>query len=87
MQITILKDEKNDLELNLDNLTIAELLRAYLANKENVEMAAWKREHPSKAPILKIKTKGKPAKRILEEAIEEIEKELDKIESEFKKSK
>ena len=87
MEIKILKEEKDDLEISIDNLTIAELLRVYLNKQDDIELAAWKREHPSKAPILKIKTKGKSAKKALEQAIEDIEKELDKIESEFKKGK
>lgn len=87
MEIKILKDEKNDLEVEINNLTIVELLRVYLNKDEDIELVAWKREHPTKSPILKIKTKSKSAKKVLHDAISDIEKELEKFESEFKASK
>ena len=88
MEFKYTKDEKNEAEIILDNLTIAEILRVYLNKDENVSFAAWRREHPMKKEILlKIKTKGKTAKRAVEDAAEGIEKELDKILSEFKKRK
>ena len=87
MEIKILKDEKNDSELEINNLTIAELLRGYLNKDDDVELAAWRRDHPSKNPILKIKTKSKSAKKILKDAVSDIEKELEKLEVEFKKAK
>jgi len=86
MKINYIKEEKNEIELELDNITIAEILRAYLIQDEDVEFAAWRKEHPTKNPILKIKTSGKTAKKALNDAIEKIEKELDKIESDFKKA-
>jgi len=86
MKINYIKEEKNEIELELDNTTIAEILRAYLIQDEDVEFAAWRKEHPTKNPILKIKTSGKTAKKALNDAIEKIEKELDKIESDFKKA-
>jgi DNA-directed RNA polymerase subunit L len=86
MKITYLKEEKNEIELELDNTTIAEILRAYLVKDENVDFAAWKREHPTKNPILKLMTSGKTAKKALIDASERIEKDLDKIQADFKKS-
>ena len=86
MQIKYLKDEKNEVEIELDNTTIAEILRAYLIQDDNVEFAAWRKEHPTKNPILKIKTEGKTASKALKDAVEKIEKELDKIQSEIKKA-
>ena len=85
MKINYLKDEKNEIELELDNATIAEILRVYLSQDEGVEFAAWKREHPTKNPVLKIKTSGKTASKALNDAKEKLEKDLDKIQSEFKK--
>lgn len=87
MEVKYIKDEKNEAEIELDNLTIAEVLRAYLARDDAVEMAAWKREHPTKRPILKIKTKGKSARKALEDAVALIEKEADKLLESFKKAK
>jgi DNA-directed RNA polymerase subunit L len=87
MKVTYLKDEKNEAEIEIDNLTIVELLRAYLARDENVSFVAWRREHPTKNPVLKIKTKGKTVRKAVSDAISEIEKEADKLVSEFKKAK
>ena len=48
MEIKILKDEKNNLEVEIDNQTIAELVRVYLNQDSSVKLGAWKREHYSK---------------------------------------
>lgn len=87
MEIKILKDDKQELRVQIDNLTIDEILRVYLNQDQAVKFAAWRREHPSKAPILLIKTQGKSAKKALQDAISKIEKDTTKILSEFKKAK
>ncbi len=87
MEIKILKDEKDELKVQVDNLTVVELLRVYLNQDNNVKFAAWRREHPSKAPILHIKTEEKTAKKALQDAISKIEKDVSKILNEFKKAK
>lgn len=86
MEINIIKDEKENLIIELDNQTIAELLRVYLNKNEAVVMAAWKRTHPTKPIIFEIKTSGKAAKKVLEDAVEEVEKETSKILEDFKKA-
>lgn len=88
MKVNYLKDEKNEAEIQLDNLTIAEVLRAYLVKDENVSFAAWKREHPMKKEVmLKIKTKGKTVKKAISDAIALIEKEADNLVEGFKRGK
>lgn len=87
MNIKYIKDEKNEAEIGLDNLTIAEILRIQLTKDEQVDFAAWKREHPSKSPILKVKTRGKSARKAVEDAVSKIEKELDNLVLSFKKGK
>jgi DNA-directed RNA polymerase subunit L len=87
MEVKWLKDDKNEADIELDNLTIAEILRVYLSEDEAVSLAAWRREHPSKNPILKIRTKGKTAKKALSEAVAKIEKDADSLVSRFKKAK
>ena len=84
MEVKILKDEKNVLDVELDSLTIAEVLRAYL-NKQNVKLAAWRREHPTKNPVLHIEADN--PKKVLKTAITQLEKEIDKAVDEFKKLK
>jgi len=87
MPVKCLKDEKNEAEIEFDNLTIAEILRAYLSQDDSVEFVAWRREHPYKNIILKVKTSGKTVKKALADASDKIEKELDKVVSEFKKTR
>lgn len=87
MELKILKNEKEEIELELESLTIAEILRVYLNKDSAVPFAAWKREHPTKKPILLVKTKGKTARKAIDDAVSAITKELDHIESEFKKMK
>lgn len=84
MNIEIMKDEKNDLELKMDNLTVAEILRVYL-NEDGIDFAAWKREHPSRPILMKIKSFGKTVKKSVGDSVEHIKKDLDKIKSVLKK--
>lgn len=86
MEIKILKDEKDNLVVEMNNQTVAELLRVYLNKDDAVEMAAWKRDHPDKPVIFEIKTSGKTAKKALETAVALIEKDTSKILDEFKKA-
>ncbi|MFZ1970725.1 MAG: RpoL/Rpb11 RNA polymerase subunit family protein [Candidatus Nanoarchaeia archaeon] len=87
MEIKVLNNSKEELEIELDSLTIAEILRVYLNKDSSVVFAAWKREHPTKNPVMLIKTKGKTAKKAVEDAVSLITKELEKVENDFKKLK
>lgn len=87
MNIKILKEDKNEIEIEMDNITIAELLRVYLNKDDGVSLAVWKREHFQKPVILKVKTKNKTAKKAIDDAISEIQKETEKLEAEIKKAK
>ena len=84
MEIKILKDEKNELDIEISNLTIAEILRVYL-NKEGAKLAAWRKEHETKNPVLHIEADN--PKKLLKNAIKALEKEIDKTVEEFKKLK
>lgn len=87
MDIKILKNEKNEIKVEVGNITVVEVLRVYLNRDSSVNFAAWKRMHPSKNPILHVKTSGKTAKKALQDAITAIEKDSSKFLSEFKKAK
>jgi|TARA_Y100000310_G_C20547758_1_gene746471 DNA-directed RNA polymerase subunit L len=87
MEIEILKSSKEEVEVEINSLTIAEILRVYLNKDSNVTFAAWKREHPTKNPILLVQTKGKTSKKALNDAVNSITKELERIESDFSKMK
>jgi len=84
MEIKIIKDEKNELDIELSNLTIAEVLRVYL-NKQGAKLAAWRKEHQTKNPVLHIE--GDNPKKLLKDAIKSLEKEIDKMSDDFKKLK
>ena len=87
MEIEIIKDEKNELEVQLDNQTIAELVRVYLNQDSSVKLGVWKREHYSKPIVMRIETNGKSAKKALQDAIAKAQKDLKKYGEEFKKAK
>lgn len=81
----ILKQDKESIEVQLDNLTLAEILRVYLNKDSDVKFAAWKREHPTKKPILAVKSKN--PKKSIKDAVSAIVKDLDRIEKDFEKMK
>lgn len=83
MEMNILKSSKDEIEVQVENLTIAELLRVYFNKDPSVTFAAWKREHPSEKTILNVKVKGKTVKKAFNDAIAAITKDLDKIEKDF----
>lgn len=87
MEINILNDSKNETEVEIDSLTIAEILRVYLNKDSSVTFSAWRREHPTKNPVLRVQTKGKTAKKAINDAVNALIKDLDKLESDFKKMK
>jgi len=87
MELTILNSEKDEIEVQVGNLTLVEILKVYLNRDSSVTFAAWKREHPTQKPILKVKTKGKTPKKAISDAVNAITKDLDKALSEFKKMK
>ncbi|RLG12270.1 hypothetical protein DRN69_06925 [Candidatus Pacearchaeota archaeon] len=87
MEINILKSSKDEIRFEIDNLTIAEILRVYLNRDSSVTFVAWRREHPTQNPVLLVKTKGKTAKKAINDAVSVITKDLDKVLGDFKKLK
>jgi DNA-directed RNA polymerase subunit L len=87
MRFEYVKEEKNEVDIETDSMTIAELLRAYLSKDDSVKFVAWKREHPTKAIVLKVKTSGKTARKAISDSVAKIEKEVDSLVDSFKKSK
>jgi len=84
MEIKILKSEKDMIKVEINNLTIAEILRVYLNKDSSVTFAAWKQKHSTENPILKVETKGKNPKKAINDAVKAIEKDLDKTLKDFK---
>ena len=87
MEMKILKNSKEELEVEFDSVTIAEILRVYLNKDSAVTFGVWKRDHPTKNPKLLVRTKGKTAKKALNDAISLLTKDLDKFVSDYKKLK
>ena len=84
MKTQILKHEKNELEIKIDNTTVAEILRVYL-NENGVEFAAWRKEHPTKPATMRIQSSEKTVKKEISEAVSNIKKDLNKVVSLVKK--
>jgi DNA-directed RNA polymerase subunit L len=84
MQIEIISQDKNSVELKIDNQTVAEIIRIYL-NEQGIDFAAWRREHPTKPTIFRIQAKDKPVKKAVSDATSAIIKDLDKFSSLLKK--
>lgn len=87
MEVNVLKSSEEEMEVELENVTLAEILRVYLNGDSGVTLAAWKREHPTKRPVLKIATKGKSPKEAVRDAVSSLTDELDKALSDFKELK
>jgi len=87
MEVEILNSSKDEIEVKLENVTIAEVLRVYLNKDSGVTFVAWRRDHPTEGPVLKVKTKGKTAKKAIDDAVSSAVKELDRIDADFKKLK
>lgn len=84
--IKVVEKKKNQLKIEIDSVTIAELLRIFLWEDKSVEIAAWRREHPTKNPILVVQTKGKSPKKALLDCIAHIEKLNATLLEEFKQA-
>lgn len=84
MEIKVLKDDKDVIEVELSSVTVAEVLRVYL-NENGAKLAVWRREHPTKNPVLHIE--GDKPKKMLKDAIVAVEKDIDSVADEFKKLK
>ncbi len=85
MEVKILKESKEEMEVEVGSLTLVELLRVYLNKDSNVSFSAWKRDHPSKNPVIKVVAKD--AKKAFFLAIEGVIKDLDEIHSDIKSLK
>lgn len=87
MEIKVLSNSKDEIQVEIDSVTIVEILRVYLNKDSSVSLAVWKREHPTKNPMILVRTKGKTAKKAMDDAVSAIVKDLDKLETDFKKLK
>ena len=89
MKIEIIKDEKNEIEFILDGErhTIPNLLREKLSQNSEVEFVAYRMDHPlDKKSKFALKTKSN-AKKVLEDTIKELQKDIDEFKKGFEKLK
>ena len=84
MELKFLKAEKNEVEIEFPETTLIEILRVYLNKDSDITFAAWKREHGTVKPVLKVTTKSKDVKPVLKAAVSAITKDLDSVATEFK---
>lgn len=85
MDVKILKQDKDSIEVEINSLTIVEILRVYLNKDSSVSFAAWRRDHPTKNPVLAVKAKN--PKKAIKDAVLAVTKDLDKVEKDFSKLK
>ncbi len=78
MEIEVISQKNDELELRIDNLTVAEILRVYL-NEEGIKFAAWRRDHLTKPVIFRIESNGKTVKKAIADAISAINKDLNSL--------
>ncbi len=89
MEIDIVKKQKNFLEFILkgERHTFPNLLRSRLLKDPSVEFVSYVLDHPlDEDSRFVIKTKGKTAKKALENACKKIEKDLADFEKAVKKA-
>lgn len=84
MNIEFLKQGKNEVELKMDNILIAEILRVYL-NKSGIKFAAWKKEHPTKPITFRVESESGTVKKAISDAVSAIKKDLTEIQKTVKK--
>ncbi|MGK0209698.1 MAG: DNA-directed RNA polymerase subunit L [Patescibacteria group bacterium] len=84
MEIKVLLDEKKVLEVEVDNVTIAEVVRMYL-NDGGASLAVWHRSHPNEKPIIRVE--GDNPKKLMATAIDAVVNDIDSTVESFKKLK
>lgn len=83
MEVKILEEEKDSIKVEVNNITLAELLRVYLNQDSNVQFAAWRRDHPTENPHIFVR--GKNPKKHFRDAASAATKDLEKFEKDFSK--
>jgi DNA-directed RNA polymerase subunit L len=78
MEMKVLQSEKDLVEIALDNITVAEILRVYL-NEQGVKFAAWRREHPEKPIVFRIESSSGTVKKAVSDVVKAIQKDCDGV--------
>lgn len=75
MHITLTLSSKSEATLSLDNVTVAEALRAYLY-EQGVDFAAWKKEHYSKPVTMTIRHAA-GVEKVVKQAVVAVQKDTE----------
>lgn len=89
MEIEIIKNQQNHAEFLIkgERHTLPNLLRSRLLMDKSVVFAAYKLNHPlDNNSVFVLKTKGKAAKKALQDACKKIDGELGELRKELKKA-
>ena len=89
MKLDVIKNEKSELEFNIEGErhSIPNLLRDKLSQNNEVEFVAYKLDHPlDQKALFVLKTKGS-AKKVLEDTIKDIQKDIGEFKKGFEKVK
>ena len=89
MKLEIIKNEKSELEFIVEGErhTIPNLLREKLSQNSDVEFVAYRLDHPlDQKAVFVLKTKGS-AKKVLEDTIKELQKDIEEFKKGFEKLK
>ena len=89
MKLEIIKNEKSELEFSVEGErhTVPNLLREKLSQNSDVEFVAYRLNHPlDQKAMFVLKTKGS-AKKVLEDTVKEIQKDIDEFKKGFEKVK
>ena len=76
MKINVIKKSKNEMEFEIDNPTLAEVMRVYL-NENGADFAAWKRVHPSKPAVMHMK--AEKLSKVVSDSVIALHKDCDKL--------
>ncbi|MBU2497183.1 MAG: hypothetical protein KJ767_03945 [Nanoarchaeota archaeon] len=87
MEVKIIDKKQNELKIEIDDLTICEVLRKELWEDKNIVQASYTRKHPTENPVLHLQTDGKSAKKALQDAIARLSKKNEEILKAFKAAK
>jgi len=74
MEIKVIEKSTNEIKLEIDDLTLCEMLRKELWEDKSTVQASYNRKHPTENPILHLQSEGKSAKKALQDAIKRLEK-------------
>ena len=87
MEIEVLKKDKNEIKLQFSEIDqgILNLIKSSLWEDNATKVASFMIAHPEIGkPVFLLKTKGKEAKKVWNDAIEKLNTKVDKLKTNFK---